>query len=307
MVAPALVPLGAMALGAGRRMVFGLTLLVGVCLLPLGGLDDAQMFPVVWRTGVRLSLWDVTAGWIGPAIVGLTAAAVVQWFRVSTGDRLTWCLFVWLAIEIGSCIVLSPYGAVRRLPITLAVLTLLLVRLAERRMNALLSEHLAFAPVFVLSLIVGGLFFVTELVDTQIGLLAGKRVQMLANTDPKSNPIFFIARSWGELADQGRRLSFTPVQPHQTVLQAGDWLIYSSPQDLKEADPGLSLAREDGRLQLVEAVSTSHWFPWTTRPNFYNGAIPLRERSSAAAPAELGYILRAREAIDLSAPADPIP
>ena len=306
-VAPALVPLGAMALGAGRRMVLGLTLLVGVCLLPLGGLDNAQMFPVVWRTGVRLSLWDVTAGWIGPVIIGLTVAAVVPWFRVSIGDRLTWCLIVWLAIEIGSCIVLSPYGAVRRLPITVAVLTLLLARLAERRMNASVSESLAFAPVFVLSLIVGGLFIVTELVDTQIALLAGKRVQMLSKTDPKSNPIFFIARSWGELADQGRRLGFTPVQPHQTVRQAGDWLIYTSPQDLKEADPGLALAQEDGRLQLVEAVSTRHWLPWTTRPNFYNGAIPLRERSSAAAPAASGYIVRARVAIDLSASTNPTP
>mgnify|MGYP003693762253 CR=1 FL=1 len=144
-LAAALLPLGLLALGAGRRWVIGAMVTV-VAVHLVFGLAPLAVDTALARLpgGHAISLYNLTLGWLGPVLFAIVAAVI---WRLSVRRRSLptrvpaprWrrdpdTLFVaaWLAIEIVAYLGISTYPAARRMLGAFVVLNLVIARLASR-------------------------------------------------------------------------------------------------------------------------------------------------------------------------------
>src|SRR5262245_50613729 len=127
-LAAALVPLGLLALGAGRRWVIGAMVTVVAAHLVFG-LAPLTVDTALARlpAGHVINLYNLTLAWLGPVLLALTAAVIwrenvrrrsipapvpaPRWRR----NPETLFLEVWLAIEILAYFGISTYPAARRM------------------------------------------------------------------------------------------------------------------------------------------------------------------------------------------------
>jgi hypothetical protein len=262
-LASPLIPLGLVGLGAAKRWILLSMALVAGAHLALALVPEGAPERV-------LSVYNLTLGWLGPALLVIVAA--VAWRLVGREWRETdvRLLALWLAIELLAYLFLSTFPAARR---TLGLFTVLVVLTCALASRACRLEHGRRALVrgaAALSVALGGFYFVIDLDDARAERATVERVHSLV-AGGGSGRVRYLATNWGGFQFYAPRAGFLPVVPGRSTFAPGDWLVV--PWNIQ---PKNRLTLEDSSLSRVEALSWGARLPLSTRDAFYLGTRPIR-------------------------------
>lgn len=273
-MAPANALLALVGLGASRRTVgvSALTAFLGFAAIPL---LPAPPLSEVDRPGSSPRFGDAPPEEVFFAILGLfsvaaVAALIAKSMRGGSArdDRF---LLVWLAIEVGICVLMSPFLAARRLLGISTVALLLCGRGAARTLAGAGSRsalHLAVGFGIALGLLYGA----SDLADARThrnAVREAERALRALGVDPTREAVWFVGH-WG-FRFYAERAGMQAAVPRRPRRSAGDWLVVPegvSRQAIRAPNASPPLAQLDLRSG----------FPWSTLPWAYLGPVPLRPR-----------------------------
>jgi hypothetical protein len=282
-LAAALLPLGLLALGAGRRWVIGAMVTV-VAVHLVFGLAPLAVDTALARLpgGHAISLYNLTLGWLGPVLFAIVAAVI---WRLSVRRRSLptrvpaprWrrdpdTLFVaaWLAIEIVAYLGISTYPAARRMLGAFVVLNLVIARLASRSVRLAAWRRRLVPAIAVTGVILGLFYFAVDFDDAWSERRTVDRIQHSV-LEMGGGAIWYIATSWGGFQYYAPRAGLRPVVPGRSWLERGEWLVIPWNVEVKNR---LTLA--DSCLDRGLALDWGRYLPVATREAFYHGTRPLR-------------------------------
>jgi len=228
--------------------------------------------------GLQFTLSNIVAATFGALFLILLGAAcaylgVRGWSRGRPRPRFgadALFLIGWLAIEVAACLVLSPFSAARRVMGVVVVSTLLAGRLLSLTGRSP-DRHRLVAWLAGFSIGLGLLFAGTDYWDA----LAEKRavddsLGWVRQQPGGDRPIWFTGH-WGfhYYAD---RAGLRAVYPGESVLEAGDWLIYP---DTTLRLYGQLVNLEPGWAEPVVIWEWCDGWPLRSIPDYYCGNQPI--------------------------------
>lgn len=247
---------------------------------------------VLGRSASELSL--VLFAWTGGGVLLGTAAAAwrlrQEAWRGEGGEqtaiqaRTDWFLIIWLALEIASYAVLSPFPAVRRIMGVTVAATLLVGRLADRTVLEPWREKLIRGLAAVTAALGVGFFAVDYLearAEQQAAFAAAERIR-------KEHPqvTIWYAGYWGfqYYAEKCGMKQIVPLQDSDgesptlrppSQFHAGDWLVIPD-----ESIPQQEVRLDESTLETKGQIAIGDdGIPLSTVIDYYAGAVPLRHHS----------------------------
>jgi F0F1-type ATP synthase membrane subunit c/vacuolar-type H+-ATPase subunit K len=186
-------------------------------------------------------------------------------------SKAAWFLIGWLAIELGAYFILSPFAAARRMMGIVLTGTLLTGRLlsltsqsAERRQLVNLAAGFGMA--------LGGLVAWTDYRDAVVERKAvADSIEWIARQPDRRGRVWFTGH-WG-LHYYAENAGLHPIHPDESVLEAGDWIIY--PDTLLRPYGQLVLLEPEWAEKLIVIEWYEAW-PLRTNPDYYDGFQPIR-------------------------------
>ncbi|HET9326179.1 MAG TPA: hypothetical protein VFQ05_05340 [Candidatus Eisenbacteria bacterium] len=268
-LASPLIPLGLVALGAGRKWVVLAIVLVAAAHVAIAVTPE--------------SAYQLTFAWVGPVL--LLVAAAVTW-RMNTrrgrrtmlrgtaprlrGDFAVRFLTVWLAIELLAYLSISTFPAARRTLGVLIVLVLITSWLVSRAIRLVHWRRSLVWGVVALSMALGFFYFAVDLDDAQSERKTPARVRDLVAARGGGS-IYYLSTSWCGFQFYAPREGLHPVVPGRTNFSRGDWLVIPWNVQVRNR---LTLA--DSSVAFVEVVPWARRLPISTRDAYYRGTRPLR-------------------------------
>jgi hypothetical protein len=279
-VAPAVLVLALAALRVRRVLVLsaaGLTLL-GYAVVACVGvrfLGEGTLFPLLPGAGKVVwdfTLEDVLFGVYGLALWGAVGVAAWRLCRRPNGRPRPddWFLALWLGLEAGGFLALSPFPAVRRVMGTVVVLTLLAGRLASRTCRHGPRRQLVRVAV-ALGVLLGLLFWAVDFRAANAQRQAVRRAADCIAPEMNGRETVWYTGHWG-FQFYAERAGMRPVVLGEP-LRRDDWLVVPDEQiDQQEM-------RRDGEpLRLVREVVIDDRQPLQTVPFYYIGNVGLGHR-----------------------------
>jgi hypothetical protein len=263
-----LIPLGALALGASTRSV---TLILGVCAVALivtgtGGDDwiplylglSASALPPEPHLSVLFGVGLVV-------ILGLVVRRL--WTDADDDKAATAFLIAWLVIETVCCIVISPWPAARRYMGILLVATLIVCRLAARRLQREPGERALAMPIAALAVVSGlgcwaiGYVDATNIED--LSKVAAAKAKAEAGADHQ-------AWTWADFGAEyyTREAGLAPVALNSSTLAPGDVFVLMV--------LGIPWKWDLAGLELIGSVSAGTNLGTTITPIYFAGRRPVR-------------------------------
>lgn len=233
--------------------------------------------------GVKLELATLVFGSLGTGVlfVCLAAACVLlvrphgllKLQRVFRWNADSWFVVGWVAIEFAAYFALTPFPAGRRVIGICAVLAILAGRMA-------VFTKLPVPPWIAAYTIAAGIgLYALDTWDSfperQLALSAADRIG-----DPGPAAVWFNGH-WG-FQYYCDRAGMKPVVPEESLLRAGDWLVFPVIPD----DRGFYRPYHGGAKFRIDPASTDlvNEFMWEDRfaaqtiPELYGGTVPIRGR-----------------------------
>jgi len=283
-LASPLIPLGGLALGARRPWIILAAVLVA-----------AAHVAVVFAPE---HAYNLTLGWLGPALVAVAIAVLWRMHRRrgpgrrSQGAAARWrrgfevrFLTIWLGIELLAYLFISTFPAARRTLGLLIVLVLITCWLMSRAARLLRWRRPAIAGVAALSVALGLFYFAVDLDDARGERAAVDRVREIVSARGGGS-IYYLSTSWGGFQLYAPGGGLRPVIPNRTRLSRGDWLVIPWNVQVRNR-----LTLPDSCVSLVQAVPWGRRLPISTRDAFYHGTRPLRRPEADWRSADLYRVL----------------
>jgi hypothetical protein len=271
--------------GFGRRFVAVVAVaaalgMILVCLVPY---SEGVLLRSRTTGSPRLDLPAVVFHTLGVCVLTTLAAAVtVLAFRPDRGPlgwlrrhQATWFLIGWLGIELAAYFVLTPFPAGRRVIAVCVVLGLIACRLVSRvrRIRPRRTPERWIAA-YAVGLGVGllDLDVWDALPERQLAYRASEAIG-----DRRGGRVWTQGHwGWQYYAD---RLGMTLVDPGDSALRAGDWLVLPVPPTEKGFHrPYHGEATFHLDPEALESVAELWWDDWIagqTIPNLYGGVVPV--------------------------------
>jgi hypothetical protein len=191
--------------------------------------------------------------------------------------NLDWFLLLWLLLELGAYIALSPFGAARRVMSLAVVATLLLGRQAARA-GVVPARRAVLTGLVLGSSAVGLLFYGVDLLDARVQrnapeAAAGYIHAQQADPNGPSPTIWYVGH-WG-FQFYAERAGMKPVVPDFSLLRRGDWLIVP---DRRWEQQTIAIDPDRARAEPV-VVRIPETLPWRTVRCFYGGYVPLEHHA----------------------------
>jgi hypothetical protein len=271
-VAPALVPLGLIARGAAGRWIAGsIALLAGVYAI-LALVPVAQTATASHDHGIFLH--NFTVDLIGLPLWGIAGVVIWReylrrWRSLEVADRF---LVLWLAVEIVFYFPLSPFAAVRRVVTLTIVLTLLLARVAARRLRQQPQRRWQLQAAAIFGVAVGLLFWGVDCYDSRAQKAAVAHAETYLPPPAQRGTVWFIGY-WG-FQYYAHQAGMKPVVFSQSQLHTGDWLVVAR----QEAGYVPKLGLDFHKLSPVADFANGGRLPLSTQCKYYDGKHPLMHR-----------------------------
>jgi hypothetical protein len=275
---PGLALVGLLARGAGPRTLRG-AVVATVAVFALVALLPPQVYgppvaPNPFRPSITATILFAALGVLTSLVLG---SAAFRLFRTPAPGRPSAAresrfLVLWLALEVMSYFLLSPYGAARRLPAVIIVSTLVVGRLTAFSAPDRWREWGHRIVGFQVALAV--LFWVVDFREavaekTAVTEAAG----WIRAQDPAARGTTWFAGHWG-FQYYAERAGMVPVVSGRFAahsrLQEGDWLVVPDRRIHQQ-----EIALEMDSLERRHEVRLTDAIPLRTLPSFYFGSAPL--------------------------------
>jgi hypothetical protein len=271
-VLPAAVLLALAALRARRGTVLaaGVLAALGYVLLAVVPERDGILLGDAATHADRLSLRHVVCGLSGIAIV-LTVAAVAWRLgrpgRRSTRRHAARFLLLWLALEVGGSVLLTPFPAVRRVLGVAVVVTLLAGRLASRTCRAPARRRLVWG-VTAASIALGLVFYAADFQSARAQQELAEGAAAWVRHQGTGGTAWYVGH-WS-FQYYAERRGLRPVDPGRSVLHRGDYLVVP---DERVTQQPVTLSTD--RMELAADLTARALLPLRTLPAYYGGRTPL--------------------------------
>lgn len=268
--AAALLALAALQMRRGTVVLAGALVALGYVLLAIVPERYGIFLGDAVTHADRLSLRHVVCGLPGIAIVLTTVA--VAWRLCRPGRR--WAgrhaarfLVLWLALEVGGSVLLTPFPAVRRVMGVAVVLTLLVGRLASRTCRAPGRRRLVWG-VTAGSVALGLLYHAADFQSARAQQQLAEEAAAWVRRQRTGGTAWYVGH-WG-FQYYAERQGLTPVDPGRSVLRRGDWLVVPDGRVNRQA---VALAAD--RMEPATELAAPALLPLRTLPAYYGGRTPL--------------------------------
>jgi hypothetical protein len=285
---PAVTLFGLRALGL-RRSLWRLVILFVGMFVAVATLDSEAVLHELgaWRDASPFQEWMQTFGhkterWLfAPAglllagtLLGVAGRLCFPWrpqrdpgeeqrWPIGLGSTASWFLVGWLVLEVVAYVLLTPFGAVRRVMGIVVVSTLCVGRLAARtcRTPAARMDLIVTAGFGVL---LGFVFYKVDLDDANAHRAGAEGAAEWIRAQDPGATIWYVGH-WG-FQYYAERAGMKAVDPGSTVLTQGDWLVV--PEERLNQQP---LEIDPRRTEAVCVVSVPQGWPLRTVQTFYGG------------------------------------
>lgn len=278
-----------------KIMVTGVVLAFGYWVITF--LDVAVTLNLDGTPHGTLSQEQLIYGCYGILLALTTLASIVYlgWQAPTCG--FNWFLLLWLLLEIGASLAMTPFPAVRRVMGIVVVLTLLAGRLASQRLEIdtqplededQLSEEpcdqrpevrLLVLGAMLGSILLGLVFFGVDYLGAAAQQHAAESARKAIARWSRDNnqpvgTVWYVGH-WG-FQFYAERQGMRPVVPYESPLVEGDWLVV----------PEWNVHKQELRIDHDCVVKThdsnsltqNDFVPLQTIWNYYSGSTPLEHR-----------------------------
>jgi hypothetical protein len=202
---------------------------------------------------------------IAANVVGHAQKRKMEGVQQAVTSRWFWFLLVWLLLEIGGAVVLSPFPAARRVLGVVVASTMLMGHVVSKQPQGRRLVWTCAGAGMVLGALVALIDLHEALATEQLVEAAGKIAQHESSG----------GRSWfsGIWAFQfhAMRHGMEPLAPNGSELHAGDLLVLAEQQANRiDFHPGTA------PLELVQVVTLEDNVPWQTLICYYAGRTPVQ-------------------------------
>jgi hypothetical protein len=264
----ALIPLGALALGASTRSV---TLILAVCAVALIAIGAGGDDWIPLHLGILASALppephlSVLFG-IGLAVIlGLVIRRL--WTDADDDKAATTFLILWLVIETVCCIVISPWPAARRYMGILLVATLIVCRLAAKQLQREPEQRALTMPIAALAVVSGlgcwAIGYVDAINIESLSKIAAEKAKAEAGADHHA----WTWAAYGAVY-YTREAGLAPVALNRTTIAPGDVFVLMA--------LGIDWKWDLAGLEPIGSMSAGINLGATITPIYFAGRRPVR-------------------------------